>query len=320
VHSPVSKARPGVPGRIEARYWDRVSRLRTARFQGLPVSSRNLPFMKQPAWNATQGCAKLSSCRLATDYLNIMSDDPRRSIIDALLANASFRYSPLLARVLRLLLEMHQKGSWLSSKELEAGVFGDLTSDDWGARGRNAISRLRRFLAQYFTEDPKGRASPFRVEIDSLQGHGYRLVFAPQSPPRSLLRVFLCHSSADKKQVRQLHERLAKDGFAPWLDEEDLLPGQNWDMEIKKAVRSSDVVLVCLSASSVTKQGFVQKEIKTALDAADEKPDGLVYIIPLRLQECSVPERLKKWHWVDFFAQNGYARLLQSLRIRANQA
>jgi hypothetical protein len=134
------------------------------------------------------------------------------------------------------------------------------------------------------------------------------------------LRVFLCHSSADKKQVRQLHERLAKDGFAPWLDEEDLLPGQNWDMEIKKAVRSSDVVLVCLSASSVTKQGFVQKEIKTALDAADEKPDGLVYIIPLRLQECSVPERLKKWHWVDFFAQNGYARLLQSLRIRANQA
>lgn len=110
----------------------------------------------------------------------------------------------------------------------------------------------------------------------------------------SVLQIFLCHSSGDKDNVRQLYKQLSRDGFSPWLDEECLLPGQEWEFEIRKAVRNSKAVLVCLSHSSVTKEGFVQKEIRIALDAADEKPEGAIYIIPLRLEDCLVPERLEK--------------------------
>ena len=54
------------------------------------------------------------------------------------------------------------------------------------------------------------------------------------------LRVFLCHSSQDKPIVRQLYQRLNAEGWIdPWLDEERLLPGQNWDMAIVKAVEVS---------------------------------------------------------------------------------
>ena len=93
------------------------------------------------------------------------------------------------------------------------------------------------------------------------------------------LRVFLCHASGDKPAVRKLYQRLVKDGVAPWLDEEDLAPGQDWEVEIRKAVQASDIVLVCLSLRSITKEGFVQKEIKFALDAADEKPQGTIFLI-----------------------------------------
>jgi len=31
-----------------------------------------------------------------------------------------------------------------------------------------------------------------------------------------------------------------------------------------------------------------------ALDVADEKPDGTIYVIPALLEECSVPDRLKE--------------------------
>ena len=75
------------------------------------------------------------------------------------------------------------------------------------------------------------------------------------------LKVFLCHSKDDKIKVRRLFHRLIADGFDAWLDEEKLLPGQDWDLEIRKAVRESDVVVVCLSNSSITKAGYVQKEI-----------------------------------------------------------
>lgn len=135
--------------------------------------------------------------------------------------------------------------------------------------------------------------------------------------PNRFLRIFLCHSVADKPAVRELHQRLRADGFGPWLDEEDLLPGQDWQYEIPKAVRQSDVVIVCLSRGSINKAGYVQKEIKFALDVADEQPQGTIFLIPLKLEECEVPERLSRWQWVNLFSPDGYERLVRALQVRA---
>jgi len=131
------------------------------------------------------------------------------------------------------------------------------------------------------------------------------------------LKIFLCHASGDKPAVRDLYHRLRALGFDPWLDEEDLLPGQDWQLEIPQAVRTSDAVIVCLSTRAVTKRGYVQKEICYALDVADEQPEGAIFLIPLRLEACEVPQRLRQWQWVDFFDEKGYNRLLRSLRARA---
>jgi len=138
----------------------------------------------------------------------------------------------------------------------------------------------------------------------------------PQQRPLSALRIFLCHSSGDKEVVRSLYERLLADGFNPWLDEKNILPGQEWELEIRKAVRSSAVVLVCLSRAAINKAGFVQKEIKYALDLADEQPEGAIFIIPVRLEECDVPERLRRWHWVDFYRDQGYTLLRRALATK----
>ncbi len=131
------------------------------------------------------------------------------------------------------------------------------------------------------------------------------------------LRVFLCHASSDKPAVRELYQRLRADGIDAWLDKENLLPGQDWQRAIPKAVRDSDVVLVCLSHGSITKAGYVQKEIKFALDVADEQPEDTIFLIPLKLEECDVPDRLSRWQWVNLFTPNGYERLMRALRVRA---
>jgi hypothetical protein len=144
-----------------------------------------------------------------------------------------------------------------------------------------------------------------------------------ESKSRSL-KVFLCHTTGDKPAVRALYKHLRVDGVDAWLDEEKLLPGQNWQDEISKAVKESDVVIICLSNNSITKEGYVQKEIKFALDVADEKPDGTIYIIPIRLEHCVVPQKLNKLQWADLyfdgksFDTHEYSKLLSSLQIRAN--
>jgi formylglycine-generating enzyme required for sulfatase activity len=132
------------------------------------------------------------------------------------------------------------------------------------------------------------------------------------------LRVFLCHASQDKPAVRKLHRYLKSRGVQPWLDELDLLPGENWEVEIPKAILSSDVILVCLSKNSVDKEGYVQKEITFALDKAQEKPEGTIFIVPVKLEDCEVPRRLKQYQWVDVFRQDGYKRLMLSLQKRAS--
>ena len=132
------------------------------------------------------------------------------------------------------------------------------------------------------------------------------------------LKVFLCHSSGDKSVVENFYDLLVKDGINAWLDKKSLIPGQNWQIEIPKVVRNSDVVIVFLSSQSVTKEGFVQKEIKIALDTADEKPDGTIFIIPAKHEDCEVPERHAKFHWVNLFEKDGYELLFKALRTRAS--
>lgn len=153
--------------------------------------------------------------------------------------------------------------------------------------------------------------------IKELLKQGLRLPIKRQAIPQRVLRVFLCHSSNDKPVVRNLYRKLKSDGVDPWLDSEKLLPGQDWDYEILKAVRASEVVIVCLSANAVKKVGYIQKEIKYALDVADEQPEGTIFLIPLRLDKCNVPDRLQRWQWVDFFDDAGYGLLMRALRARA---
>ena len=133
------------------------------------------------------------------------------------------------------------------------------------------------------------------------------------------LKVFLCHASADKPKVRDLYRFLKRRGIQPWLDAEDLLPGQSWQVEIPKALSESDAIIICLSKSSVDKEGYIQKEIKFALDKALEMPEGRIFLIPARLEECEVPRSLIGYHWVDLFDESGSAKLMKSLKVRASQ-
>ena len=56
------------------------------------------------------------------------------------------------------------------------------------------------------------------------------------------------------------------------------------------------------------------------MNIADEKPEGTIFVIPLRLEECTVPRRLRALQRVDFFPKGhqkqAYQRLLEILKLR----
>jgi hypothetical protein len=128
-------------------------------------------------------------------------------------------------------------------------------------------------------------------------------------------QVFLGYAREDEEKVEQLYQKLADAGFKPWMAKKDILPGEEWELAIQKAIQRSDFFLACLSANSVNKRGYLQKEIKDALDIWQKMLEDDIYLIPVRLEDCKVPESLRKFHWVDLFEEDGWTRLVEAIQV-----
>ena len=136
-----------------------------------------------------------------------------------------------------------------------------------------------------------------------------------------MVKIFLAHASEDKDAVIDLYNRLKAKGFKPWLDKKDLRAGQNWRSEIPKAIRNSQVFIACLSKQSVAKQSYVQREFRIALQEMANKPPGQIYLIPLRLDDCQIPDlrqeesgiSLRDYHWANLFEPNGFEQLVKDI-------
>ena len=132
---------------------------------------------------------------------------------------------------------------------------------------------------------------------------------------KAVAQVFLSYAREDEETVENLYQKLSDAGFKPWMDKKDILPGENWKSSVQTAIRRSDFFLACLSANSVSKRGFLQKEIKDALDIWQEKLDSDIYLIPVRLEDCEVPDGLRDFQWVNRFDENGWTRLVQAIQV-----
>ncbi|CCI32372.1 SUMF1/EgtB/PvdO family nonheme iron enzyme [Microcystis sp. T1-4] len=138
---------------------------------------------------------------------------------------------------------------------------------------------------------------------------------------KSEIQIFLAHASEDKPAVLALHERLKQAGYKPWLDKKDLIPGQNWRSVIPKAIANSQLFIACLSQRSIAKQGFVQREFKMALNQYADRPPNSIYLIPLRLDECDIPDlrqeeyglNLRDLHWLDYWEEDGFEQLERAI-------
>ena len=136
--------------------------------------------------------------------------------------------------------------------------------------------------------------------------------------------VFLSYA----REVEQIYDCLFAEGFEPWIDTRDILPGQNWSTVIGEAIRKSDFMLVFISHNSVSKRGFVQREIRAALNILLERPEGEIFLIPVRLDDSNLPklvtatykrfvastERLKLSKWIEKIIPTYGSHQFKSLR------
>ncbi|MCC7496774.1 MAG: toll/interleukin-1 receptor domain-containing protein [Bryobacterales bacterium] len=141
--------------------------------------------------------------------------------------------------------------------------------------------------------------------------------FLPASRPK----VFIAYVEEDHGAANRIFDYLEGQGFEPWLDTRRLLAGQNWPRAIEQAMELSDFVVVCFSTHAVFKKGHFQSELRYALDCARRLPMDDTFLIPVRLEECPIPARIRhSIQYVDLFPdwQSGLGRVVSAMRQKAN--
>lgn len=122
--------------------------------------------------------------------------------------------------------------------------------------------------------------------------------------------AFVSYSREDLDFVLRLATDLKAKGAKIWMDDLELVPGQNWSSEIDAAIQGCSRMIVVLSpAASASKE--VQSEFSLALENGKE-------VIPVLYCDCDVPYRLRPLQHADF--RNDYdagiQKLLTSLGVK----
>lgn len=158
------------------------------------------------------------------------------------------------------------------------------------------------------------------VELDGLGifrlRPGGQVEFIPNRRPK----VFLAYVREDYQAAERLYQELLAAGFDPWLDRKKLLPGQNWPRAIEREIAVSDSFIPILSRRSLSKRGQFHAELRHALYWAGRMPLEETFVIPVRLEECTVPDQIAgRLHYVDLFPDwsAGVAEVIASLRAKA---
>ena len=126
--------------------------------------------------------------------------------------------------------------------------------------------------------------------------------------------IFLSYASPDQDRVDDFYQRLKAEGFNPWMDKYEIRGGQNWDFEIKKSLQRAAIIVIFLSENSINKRGYCQREIKAALDKAQEKLLDDIYVVPIALDpDLSIPHQLEGIHVIKSDKVDAFSELSRSI-------
>jgi hypothetical protein len=145
------------------------------------------------------------------------------------------------------------------------------------------------------------------------------------------MKVFISHSSADKKFVRTLKSDLNENGIDTFVDEDSLDYGDSLRERLEEAIKESSHFIIILTNNAV-KSEWVKDELNEAIRLFNRKT--LDKIIPIKYRECQIPHSIEGLIYADLSAEtvqvdkdkviflgSGYSMFLQKLikTIRSSQ-
>jgi hypothetical protein len=125
--------------------------------------------------------------------------------------------------------------------------------------------------------------------------------------------IFFSYAREDEARVAEIYRLLESKGFRPWMDTRDIAGGEDWGLAIRRAIHRANFFLVFISHFSLVKTGVLKEEMESGISLRQSNLENERFLIPVRLEECDLPDSLKRYQWINYFDDDGPVRLLRAL-------
>lgn len=72
-------------------------------------------------------------------------------------------------------------------------------------------------------------------------------------------KIFISYATKDKASAHQIAEELRSAGFDPWLDAQQVQPGENWSQAIGNALEKSDAIVLLVSKAFLQSPRLIEE-------------------------------------------------------------
>jgi hypothetical protein len=103
--------------------------------------------------------------------------------------------------------------------------------------------------------------------------------------------AFVSYVRENRKVVDRLCAALTSGGIQVWLDRSEIVPGTDWKVAIRQAIRSGDYFIACFSRQyGRRRKTYMNTELGLAIEELSETKTERPWFIPVLLSNCEVPD------------------------------
>ena len=105
-------------------------------------------------------------------------------------------------------------------------------------------------------------------------------------------KVFISYVSENIEIIDRLCQELKSHSIQFWRDRDDIDSGARWKQEIRRAIQQGGFFIACFSKEYTTRdKTYMNEELTIAIDALRQRPTDRAWFIPVKLNECEIPDR-----------------------------
>jgi hypothetical protein len=126
--------------------------------------------------------------------------------------------------------------------------------------------------------------------------------------------LFISHSTLDKPFARRLISELSKDdSLKCWIDQKEILAGDDIQRTITSSLQTADYLLIIISANS-TQSSWVNFEISQFMSVADGKKIIPIVITKGQAFPTPIDNLVRRLKYLDFTEESKWNENIQKLK------